>query len=168
MCAMCKTLLSTNTAVQVVPIPASLGLSCTRSLENEVGRLDFIGQHGARPVWSLRSSGARSSTTEAEATSPPTCPPMPSATTAGSGPHRWSHRFDRTRPTSGAGSVQLKGHRYAFSSITVLLMRTGVPGSMAMVRVNWLPCTKVPLVEPRSSKNQRLPCGKSLACRPEA
>src|SRR5699024_4564359 len=69
----------------------------------------------------------------------------------------------------GAGrAIQLKGPRNDFSSPTVSPMRTEVPGSTAMVPVSWSPCTKVPFVEPKSSRNQRLPCGKRRACRPDA
>src|SRR5699024_1604523 len=69
----------------------------------------------------------------------------------------------------GVGSkLELKGHSYAFSSMTVCPIRTPVPGSMGMVRVSLLPSTKVPFVEPTSSKNHRLPCGKRRAWRPEA
>src|SRR5699024_8889720 len=69
----------------------------------------------------------------------------------------------------GVGSkLELKGHGYAYSSMTVLPIRTPVPGCIGMVRVSRLTSTKVPLVEPKSSNNHRLPCGKRRAWRPEA
>ena len=65
------------------------------------------------------------------------------------------------------GNVR-SGHGYGLNSMTVLPILTGTPRSTGRARVSCWSARYVPLVEPRSSMNHRLPCGKSRACLPEA
>src|SRR5687767_6627950 len=65
------------------------------------------------------------------------------------------------------GNVR-SGHGYGLNSMTVLPILTGTPRSTGRARVSCWSARYVPLVEPRSSMNQRLPCGNRRACRPEA
>ena len=74
---------SASRAVTVVPMPPRRALPRTSLARFWLAFwISSVSTVAPSPWWSGRSRLVRSMTAEAEATSPPTCPPMPSATTA--------------------------------------------------------------------------------------
>ena len=109
-----------------------------------------------------RNIASTVSSARLDATSPPRCPPMPSATAYSGASTRKESSLHLADPADVGGGPDLDPHRR--SSSTVVPTRTRSPGcTMAGAASRWS-FTNVPFVEPRSSTYQEPFFAKSRAC----